>query len=117
MELPGLLDPTEGDVGRPMYFISHAWNNPIELLFRQVFDFLASADDSTRVWLDVLAVCQHESKPAHRADIAAFPDVVKACSGGTLVVMDLTRWVGRIREGTNTRDIREGETRQGAHTF
>ncbi|EFJ51825.1 hypothetical protein VOLCADRAFT_87388 [Volvox carteri f. nagariensis] len=91
VELPGLLDPTEGDVGRPMYFISHAWSNSIELLFRKVFDFLASADDSTRVWLDVLAVCQHESNPAHKADIAAFADVVAACSGGTLVVMDLTR--------------------------
>ncbi|GIL63108.1 hypothetical protein Vafri_17234 [Volvox africanus] len=74
-----------------MYFISHAWSNSIELLFRKVFDFLASADDGTRVWLDVLAVCQHESNPAHRTDIAAFADVVAACSGGTLVVMDLTR--------------------------
>ncbi|GIL88536.1 hypothetical protein Vretifemale_16496, partial [Volvox reticuliferus] len=91
VELPGLLDPADGDVGRPMYFISHAWSNSIELLFRKVFDFLASADDGTRVWLDVLAVCQHDSNPVHRTDIAAFADVVKACSGGTLVVMDLTR--------------------------
>ncbi|GFR51163.1 hypothetical protein Agub_g13520, partial [Astrephomene gubernaculifera] len=79
------------DVGVPQYFISHAWSNSIELLFRKVFDFLSSADECTRVWLDVLAVCQHEDMPPHRHDIAAFADVVAACSGGTLVVMDLTR--------------------------
>ncbi|KXZ53003.1 hypothetical protein GPECTOR_8g372 [Gonium pectorale] len=58
---------------------------------RPVFEFLASADEGTRIWLDVLAVCQHEDNPAHKHDIAAFADVVAACSGGTLVVMDLTR--------------------------
>ncbi|KAG2490965.1 hypothetical protein HYH03_010641 [Edaphochlamys debaryana] len=91
VEVPGLLEDPHEDVGRPLYFISHAWSNSVELLFNKVFDFLASADDSTRVWLDVLAVCQHEEAPAHRHDIAAFADVVAACSGGTLVVMDLTR--------------------------
>jgi hypothetical protein len=86
VELPGLLDPLGGDVGWAQYFISHAWSNSLELLFTRVFDFLSSADDSTRVWLDVLSVCQHEDRPEHRHDIAAFADVVKACSGGTLVV-------------------------------
>ncbi|KAG2452109.1 hypothetical protein HYH02_003143 [Chlamydomonas schloesseri] len=93
VEVPGLLDPGAGEVGRPLYFLSHAWSNSIELLFSKVFEFLSSAsDEDTRVWLDVLAVCQHEDRqPEHRNDIGAFPDVVKACSSGTLVIMDLSR--------------------------
>ncbi|KAG2423194.1 hypothetical protein HXX76_010962 [Chlamydomonas incerta] len=93
VEVPGLLDVGGGEVGRPLYFLSHAWSNSIELLFSKVFEFLSSAsDDDTRVWLDVLAVCQHEDRqPEHRNDIGAFPDVVKACSSGTLVIMDLSR--------------------------
>ena len=36
VEVPGLLDPGGGEVGRPLYFLSHAWSNSIELLFSKV---------------------------------------------------------------------------------
>ncbi len=36
VEVPGLLDPGAGEVGRPLYFLSHAWSNSIELLFSRV---------------------------------------------------------------------------------
>ncbi|KAG2448525.1 hypothetical protein HYH02_006416 [Chlamydomonas schloesseri] len=78
------------DVAAPMYFISHAWKNKISLLLDFLLDrFLAAADGSVAVWLDILSVNQHESTSAHKRDIAAFDQVVKACTGGTIVVMDV----------------------------
>eukprot|EP00198_Chlamydomonas_reinhardtii_P000796 XP_001690131.1 flagellar associated protein [Chlamydomonas reinhardtii] len=78
------------DVVQPMYFISHAWKNKISLLLDFLLDrFLAAADGGVAVWLDILSVNQHESTSAHRRDIAAFDQVVRACTGGTIVVMDV----------------------------
>ncbi|KAG2444913.1 hypothetical protein HXX76_001649 [Chlamydomonas incerta] len=78
------------DVAQPMYFISHAWKNKISLLLDFLLDrFLAAADGSVAVWLDILSVNQHESTSAHKRDIAAFDQVVRACTGGTIVVMDV----------------------------
>lgn len=37
--------------------------------------------------LDILSVNQHSDTLAQKHDVAAFSDVVQACSGGTLVVM------------------------------
>ncbi len=36
--------------------------------------------------IDILSVNQHADTPYHRADIAAFKEVVAACAGGTVVV-------------------------------
>ena len=47
------------DVGDPMYFVSHAWANPFSMLVDVVSGFLQHADDSTRVWLDFVAVNEH----------------------------------------------------------
>lgn len=90
-EMATIVDPE--DVGRPMYFIEHAWNAPIRLLFDRVVDFLGSADDTTRVWIDILAVNQHSGEGVdhnqNKEDVAAFDDVLQVCSGGTIVVVDM----------------------------
>ncbi|GFR41512.1 hypothetical protein Agub_g2207, partial [Astrephomene gubernaculifera] len=88
VELPGLVEPE--DLGVPMYFVSHAWKNSFDLLIRGVEEFLESASEDTRVWVDIAAVNQHPT-PFQQADVAAFKAVVRASSGGTLVVLDLTR--------------------------
>ena len=92
-ELPGYLD--ESEIGRPTYFISHAWKAPAELLFRRVDEFLGDADDSTRVWVDCFAVNQHgddavgHGHQQNKEDVGAFEDVVVASEGGTMVVVDI----------------------------
>ncbi|PNH00948.1 hypothetical protein TSOC_013197 [Tetrabaena socialis] len=55
-EHPDLVAPE--DVGVPMYFISHAWKNSFDLLLRGIEGFLESADEETRVWVDIVAVNQ-----------------------------------------------------------
>lgn len=42
---------------------------------------------------------QHESTSAHRRDIAAFDQVVRACTGGTIVVMGEAMGAGEGRVG------------------
>ncbi|KAG2422132.1 hypothetical protein HXX76_016255, partial [Chlamydomonas incerta] len=81
----------EDDVAPPTYFVSHTWKNRHSRLLEQVLGYLASAAEGVAVWIDILAVNQHEDTRAHRADIAAFAEVVRACSGGTLVVLDRER--------------------------
>ncbi|KAG2489809.1 hypothetical protein HYH03_011758 [Edaphochlamys debaryana] len=78
------------DVARPMYFISHAWGNRVSLLLGFLLDFfLVDASRDTAVWLDILAVNQNEDTVAHRHDVGGFNEVVKVCTGGTIVVMDV----------------------------
>lgn len=38
------------DVGKPMYFVSHAWSRPFAETTNMVFDHLSSAADTTIVW-------------------------------------------------------------------
>ncbi|KAK3242230.1 hypothetical protein CYMTET_48071 [Cymbomonas tetramitiformis] len=79
-------------VGRPSYFISHAWKGAFATLLNRVLNFLVSASDETRVWVDVFAVNQHR-EPLHqqnRQDVMAFKDVVEHCVG-TIVVVDIAR--------------------------
>ncbi|KAK3275914.1 hypothetical protein CYMTET_15983, partial [Cymbomonas tetramitiformis] len=79
-------------VGRPSYFISHAWKGAFATLFNRVLEFLVSASDTTRVWVDVFAVNQHREAlhQQNRQDVMAFEDVVKHCVG-TIVVVDIKR--------------------------
>ncbi|KAK3241653.1 hypothetical protein CYMTET_48601 [Cymbomonas tetramitiformis] len=79
-------------VGRPSYFISHAWKGAFATLFNRVLEFLASASDETRVWVDVFAVNQHREAlhQQNRQDVMAFEDVVEHCVG-TIVVVDMAR--------------------------
>ncbi|KAK3267376.1 hypothetical protein CYMTET_24063, partial [Cymbomonas tetramitiformis] len=79
-------------VGRPSYFISHAWKGAFATLFNRVLEFLTSASDETRVWVDVFAVNQHREAlhQQNRQDVMAFEDVVEHCVG-TIVVVDMAR--------------------------
>ncbi|KAK3274713.1 hypothetical protein CYMTET_17111, partial [Cymbomonas tetramitiformis] len=79
-------------VGRPSYFISHAWKGAFATLFNRVLEFLVSASDETRVWVDVFAVNQHREAlhQQNRQDVMAFEDVVEHCVG-TIVVVDMAR--------------------------
>lgn len=82
----GLVD---GDTGVPHYFISHAWNLPLDLLRRTVQRFLADSNaDSTYVWVDCLAVNQHLDRPENARDVGSFKDVLAAARAGTIVVLD-----------------------------
>ncbi|KAG2427876.1 hypothetical protein HXX76_012196 [Chlamydomonas incerta] len=77
------------DVAPPAYFISHAWKNSLALLLDYLDSFLAAAADTTAVWIDILAVNQHEKTQQQKHDIGAFSDVVAACGAGTIVVLDI----------------------------
>lgn len=46
--------------------------------------------DDTVVWLDILAVNQHQNAET-REDVAAFATTVKACGMGTVVIVDIER--------------------------
>ncbi|KAG2427875.1 hypothetical protein HXX76_012195 [Chlamydomonas incerta] len=77
------------DVAPPAYFISHAWKNSLALLLDYLDSFLAAAADTIAVWIDILAVNQHEKTQQQKHDIGAFSDVVAACGAGTIVVLDI----------------------------
>ncbi|KAG2452669.1 hypothetical protein HYH02_002902 [Chlamydomonas schloesseri] len=77
------------DVAPPSYFVSHAWKNSLALLLDYLDSFLAAAADTTAVWIDILAVNQHEKTEQQKHDIGAFSAVVAACSAGTIVVLDI----------------------------
>ena len=79
-DLASVIEPAE--TGQPMYFLSHAWKAPIQLLFEVLFSFLANASDDTLVWCDILAVNQHPHGPGvphneNQEDVRAFEDVLK----------------------------------------
>ncbi len=53
--------------------------------------FLQNASpEDTRVWIDILAVNQHQGTEAQKEDISGntFDATIATCSGGTIVVMD-----------------------------
>ena len=53
------------DVRPPKYFVSHAWQGRFEMLFVGVMHMLRNASDDTAVWLDFVAVNQHnDTRPA-----------------------------------------------------
>ena len=53
------------DVRPPKYFVSHAWQGRFEMLFDGVMHMLRNASDDTAVWLDFVAVNQHnDTRPA-----------------------------------------------------
>ena len=64
--------------------------NKAGCLIKSVLDFLQNASDDTTVWLDCFSVNQHDGTEAKKQDITAeaFGDTVKACSQGTIVVME-----------------------------
>ncbi|GAX72581.1 hypothetical protein CEUSTIGMA_g37.t1 [Chlamydomonas eustigma] len=86
-----LVDPS--DLGLPMYFVSHAWNGAWTKLVDTVENYLMSASDTTCVWIDCVAINQHSdtNKAQNQADVAAFENVLKVCTGGTIVVIDMPR--------------------------
>eukprot|EP00798_Chlamydomonas_sp_ICE-L_P021887 gene21887-28925_t len=77
------------DTEEPMYFISHAWKSTLGKLLDTVERALENAWEDTCVWIDCLAVNQHANSPENQADVAAFEEVIMACSGGTIVVVDM----------------------------
>ena len=49
----------------PEYFISHAWQGRLVSLIEGVLSRLRNASDDTAVWLDFVAVNQHnDTRPA-----------------------------------------------------
>jgi hypothetical protein len=90
----GIFD--RSDVGKPTYFISHAWKGSFKKLMTEVLAFLTHASETdTYVWMDMWAVNQHdhteEAKRQNKADVGAFDDVVEVCKAGTVVVVDAKR--------------------------
>ncbi len=58
-----LINPA--DVRKPEYFISHAWQGRFVNLVDGVLSMLRNASDDTAVWLDFMAVNQHnDTRPA-----------------------------------------------------
>ena len=58
-----LINPE--DVREPEYFISHAWQGRFVSLVDGVLRVLRNASDDTAVWLDFVAVNQHnDTRPA-----------------------------------------------------
>jgi hypothetical protein len=109
-DLPALTAQPRGfsgtDVCPPTYFISHAWNGKVRKLLDTIEDFLSNALDTTAVWIDFVAInqnnCSSVKSDSEALDyfVQAFGAVMKACHGGTLVVVDMkncnpaTRWEG-----------------------
>jgi len=87
IDVPSLVSPE--DVGLPQYFISHAWKSTLGKLMSTVEEFLANASEDTYVWIDCFAVNQHQDNPENAADVAAFEEVIKQCTAGTIVVIDM----------------------------
>ncbi|PNH08401.1 Vegetative incompatibility protein HET-E-1 [Tetrabaena socialis] len=90
LEVEEVVSPVD-IIATPMYFISHAWKNKLALLLDYVLDsFLSDADESTGVWLDIVAVNQHSAIETQAATcMQAFKQVVQVCNGGTIVVMEI----------------------------
>ncbi len=88
-DVPHLIDPA--DIGPPTYFISHAWKSTPAKLFDTIEGFLVHASDDTCVWLDFVAINQHEEFAQSSEDVMAFEACLKQCRGGTIVVVDQQR--------------------------
>ncbi len=68
-----------------------AGGNPFQQLLDRVLGFLQTASpEDTRVWIDVLAVNQHQGTEEQKEDVSGdtFDATIAACSRGTIVVMD-----------------------------
>jgi len=92
--IPGLFQ--QADVGKPSYFISHAWMGSFKKLMTETIAFLRSASETkTFVWMDMWAVNQHrhteEARKQNLADVQAFDQVIEVCKAGTVVVVDAKR--------------------------
>jgi hypothetical protein len=105
-DCPQHINPA--DLGVPSYFISHAWKGTFAKLLRTIYAFLANASESTRVWIDCIAINQHQdtAHSQNQADVGAFEEVLKTCRAGTVVVVDqvhcnpATRaWCLRVDDG------------------
>lgn len=79
-----VLDAEPEDVGRPDYFISHAWGRPFAETIGMVLQHLASAEDSALVWLDCFAINQHQTSAEELQQFA----VAIGHSVSTLVCLD-----------------------------
>ena len=56
---------SQEDVRPPKYFVSHAWQGRFVMLFDGVLHMLRNASYDTAVWLDFVAVNQHnDTRPA-----------------------------------------------------
>lgn len=93
-----IVDPA--DLGRPSFFISHAWKGTFAHLLRQVFRYCEenNIEETVRFWLDVLAVNQHGGKDCsplsqaqNTADVSSFQNVLSLCERGTVVVLQLDK--------------------------
>jgi hypothetical protein len=71
--------------GKPRYFVSHAWGSSVIVLLAAVGSHLAAASDTTRVWLDFVALNQFDRS----IGINILEDRIQACSGGTIVAVAL----------------------------
>ncbi|GAX79162.1 hypothetical protein CEUSTIGMA_g6602.t1 [Chlamydomonas eustigma] len=76
---------SSADIGRPMHFISHAWQSTVCKLFDTIESFLIDAADSTCVWLDFVAINQNENFAQSKKDVSAFEDCLKECRVATQI--------------------------------
>lgn len=79
-----MLDCEAADVGRPDYFISHAWSRPFAETVSMVLQHLASAEDTARVWIDAFAINQHQTDAQELQQFA----IAIGHSFSTLVCLD-----------------------------
>lgn len=88
-ELPDVIQ--QADLGVPTYFVSHAWRGRFSVMVQTVEDFLKArkCPDTTRVWIDVVAVNQHTATRQHGADLSSVRSVLQVTSGGTIAVVDV----------------------------
>jgi hypothetical protein len=59
-------------------------------LVHGVLGYLGNASDDTAVWFDIVAVNQHADSPQNKQDVASFEATLKACTAGTIVVVDMS---------------------------
>ena len=90
-------------IGPPSIFMSHAWRGSFASLLNTAFEFVAEQElpETTKIWLDAVAVSQHkesaEERAVNMADVLAFKDVEKVCEGGTVVyLVDIPDDEGKI---------------------
>ena len=79
-------------VGTPNVFASYSWQYSIEdLLQARVSDISSSERQHDYVWIDFVAVSQHQGSETNRADVSGIGDVV-ASVGHTILFLDPTAY-------------------------
>eukprot|EP00798_Chlamydomonas_sp_ICE-L_P024922 gene24922-10573_t len=76
--------------GSPDYYIIHAWQGSFHDLLRQIINQARAHGSPLReiyVWLDIVAMDQHQSATAP-PDLSHVRELVTVCSLGALIVMD-----------------------------